>query len=394
LSRKSNNEFYNLSKAEQKSRFKEIAAVFFKLGATAFGGPAAHVAMMDDEIVRKRKWLEKDKFLDLYGATNLIPGPNSTELAIHLGFERGGWLGLFIAGAAFILPAMLIVLVFAMLYVKYGALPEVSSILYGIKPVIIAIVLQALIRLGQSAIKNTTTGIIGAAVIVLSFLGINEILLLALAGLSMVMVSNIPKIKGTKVSSFAPYLIPLGLAVPQQLQGKGMSLSNLLLTFLKIGSVLYGSGYVLLAFLEADFVERLQVLNSQQILDAVAVGQFTPGPVFTTATFIGYLIKGTPGAVLATVGIFLPAFVLVLILNPIISKLRSSRLMSTILDGINVASWGLMAVVSWKLGVSAVIDVPTAILAVLSLFIVFKFKINSAWIVLFGGIAGFALSFI
>lgn len=387
-------EFHTLDKTEQKLRLKEVASVFLKLGTTAFGGPAAHVAMMEDEIVKKRKWLSKEKFLDLYGATNLIPGPNSTELAIHLGYERGGWLGLILAGACFILPAMLIVLAFAVMYVRYGALPEVSNILYGIKPVIIAIVLQALIRLGQSAIKNKITGIIGAAVIILSFLGVNEILLLALAGLFMFVVTNGSKLNKSKLNSFTPALLPLAVLVPSQLQRSGMNVYKVFLSFLKIGSVLYGSGYVLLAFLEAEFVERFAVLTSQQILDAVAVGQFTPGPVFTTATFIGYLIQGTPGAIVATIGIFLPAFVLVGLLNPIIPRLRSSKVISNILDGINVASWGLMAVVSWKLGVSAVVDVTTAILAAVSLFVVFKYKINSAWIVLLGGIAGLVVSLI
>lgn len=391
---KNKHEFYQLSKDEQRSRLKEIASVFLRLGTIAFGGPAAHIAMMDDEIVKKRKWVEKEKFLDLLGATNLIPGPNSTELAIHLGYERGGWLGLLLAGVCFIVPAMLIVLAFAMMYVRYGSLPEVSNILYGIKPVIIAIVVQALIRLGQSAVKNKTLGIIGVGVIVFSLLGVNEILLLAIAGITMALISNINKWSSNRALSIAPFMIPLGMVQPQLTAVKGMSLSSVFLTFLKIGSVLYGSGYVLLAFLEADFVERLGILSSQQILDAVAVGQFTPGPVFTTATFIGYLIQGTPGAILATIGIFLPAFVLVGLLNPLVPKLRSSKLMSSILDGVNVASWGLMAVVSWKLGVSAVVDIPTAILAIVSLVVVFKYKINSAWLVLAGGAAGFLLSLI
>jgi chromate transporter len=394
LDKSSKNEFYALDNVEQKLRLKEIAAVFLKLGTTAFGGPAAHVAMMEDEIVKKRKWLSKEKFLDLYGATNLIPGPNSTELAIHLGYERGGWLGLILAGTCFVLPAMLIVLAFAIMYARYGTLPEVSNILYGIKPVIIAIVLQALIRLGQSAIKNKVTSIVGTAVIILSFLGVNEILLLALAGLFMFIITNTPRLKKGRLNSFSPALLSFTVLVPSQLQKLNMSASRVFLSFLKIGSVLYGSGYVLIAFLESEFVERLGVLSSKQILDAVAVGQFTPGPVFTTATFIGYLIQGIPGAIAATIGIFLPAFVLVGLLNPIIPRLRDSQIVSNILDGINVASWGLMAVVSLKLGVSAVVDMPTAILALVSLFVVFKYKINSAWIVLFGGIAGLVISLI
>jgi chromate transporter len=392
---KNKHEFYYLSSEEKKIRLKEIAVVFLKLGTIAFGGPAAHIAMMDDEIVKKRKWIDKDKFLDLLGATNLIPGPNSTELAIHIGYERGGWLGLILAGAAFILPAMFIVLSFAIAYVTYGELPEISGILYGIKPVIIAIVLQALIRLGQTAIKNKLTAIVGAAVIMLSFLGINEILLIFFAGLFMIIVSGKLKFNKPKVLSFIPISAFVGSSgVPQNLQTMRMGLTTVFLSFLKIGSVLYGSGYVLLAFLESEFVTKYNILTRQQLLDAIAVGQFTPGPVFTTATFVGYLIEGIPGAILATVGIFLPAFVFVGLLNPIVPKLRNSKVVSKALDGVNVASWGLMAVVSWKLGVSAIIDLTTATLAAISLFVVFRFKINSAWIVLAGGIAGFALSFI
>lgn len=387
------NEFYTLTKQEQKSRLKEIAIVFLKLGITAFGGPAAHVAMMDEEIVSKRKWLKKEEFLDIYGATNLLPGPNSTELAIYLGYERGGWIGLILAGACFILPAMLIAIVFAAIYTQYGSLPEVSGIMYGIKPVIIAVLLQALIRLGQSAAKSIPTGVIGAVSIVLSFLGFHELLLLGFAGLIIMLITNIDKLKSPRVSMIIPFLPIANISVHSSEESR-MGLSSLFLTFLKIGSVLYGSGYVLLAFLEADFVERSGVLTSQQLLDAVSIGQFTPGPVFTTATFIGYLLQGVPGAVLATVGIFLPSFVLVGILKPVIPKLRSSSWISGILDGVNVASWGLMAVVSWKLGASAIFDVPTITLAAISLFLVFKYKVNSAWLVLGGGIIGFVLSII
>jgi len=384
-------EFYTLSPVEQNSRLKEIALVFLKLGTTAFGGPAAHVAMMDDEIVKKRKWLEEDKFLDLYGATNLIPGPNSTELAIHLGYERGGWLGLIIAGVCFILPAMLIVTVFAAIYMLYGSLPEISGILYGIKPVIIAIILQALIRLGKTAVKNVPTGIVGVIVIILSLYGFNEIFLLLLSGIIMMLIKNQDNFKGANLLSLVP-IIPVSGFVTKSYVESSITLSALFLTFLKIGSVLYGSGYVLLAFLETNFVERFGVITSQQLLDAVSIGQFTPGPIFTTATFIGYIIHGVPGAILATIGIFLPSFVLVGILNNFIPKLRSSSWVSGILDGVNVASLGLMAVVSWKLGIAAIVDIPTFILAIISMFIVFRYNLNSAWLILSGGAIGFILS--
>jgi chromate transporter len=397
--RKTINEFYTLTKQEQHKRLKEIIVVFLKLGTIAFGGPAAHVAMMDDEIVKKRKWLDKDKFMDLYGATNLLPGPNSTELAIHLGLERGGWRGLILAGSCFILPAMLIVMLVAGLYSSFGTLPEVTGILYGIKPVIIAILLQALIRLGQSSIKNITTGLVGITVIALSFLGFHELILLFATGLTMMLITNRTRLlrKGSSLRSFSPFFaLYAGSQISKLLDGgeadKAMELSKLFLTFLKIGSVLYGSGYVLLAFLESDFVERYGVLTSQQLLDAVSVGQITPGPVFTTATFIGYIIHGSWGAILATIAIFLPAFVLVGLVNPYIGRLRSSTWISGLMDGINVASWSLMAVVSWKLAISAVIDLPTILLTVISIFLVFRFRINSAWLVLGGGLAGYLIT--
>ncbi|MDF2485800.1 MAG: chromate transporter, chromate ion transporter family [Herbinix sp.] len=394
--KKKTNDFYSLSRQNQNKRLKEITLVFLKLGTIAFGGPAAHVAMMEDEIVKKRKWLTKDKFLDLYSATNLLPGPNSTELAIHLGLERGGWRGLILAGGGFILPAMLIVMLVASLYSRYGSLPEISGILYGIQPVIIAILLQALIRLGQSAIKSISKGILGIIVIILSFLGLHELILLFLAGIIMMLLTNSTKLKqgGASLRSFSPFsALFIGGTVSNLLSDgsstdKAMGLSGLFLTFLKIGSVLYGSGYVLLAFLESDFVERYGLLSQQQLLDAVSVGQITPGPVFTTATFIGYLIYGVWGGILATVGIFLPAFILVGLVNPYISRLRSSSWISGLLDGINIASWGLMAVVSCKLAIAAVVDLPTILLAVASFFLVFHLKINSAWLVFGGGLIG------
>lgn len=384
-----NRGFYTLSNTERKKRLKEIAVVFLKLGITAFGGPAAHVAMMDEEIVKKRKWLDRENFLDLYGATNLIPGPNSTELAIHLGYERGGLLGLIIAGVSFIFPAMLIVMSLAAVYVAYGSLPEISGIMYGIKPVIIAVILQALIRLGKSALKNKSSIVLFLMVISLSYFGYNEIFLLFLSGLIMMFIVNRNKFRKFNFALYIPMVsVSLSAYTVKNYIDNSMSLSSIFLTFLKIGSVLYGSGYVLLAFLETYFVEDFGVITTQQLLDAISIGQFTPGPVFTTATFIGYLINGVPGAVAATVGIFLPAFVLVGILNKILPKLRSSSWISGILDGVNVASLGLMAVVSLKLGTAAIVDLPTLILAILSIFVVFKYNVNSAWIVLAGGIIG------
>ncbi|TAH74852.1 MAG: chromate efflux transporter [Anaerolineaceae bacterium] len=379
---------YSLAKEDRIKRLKEIMLVFLKLGITAFGGPAAHVAMMEEEIISKRKWISKEKFMDFYGATNLLPGPNSTELAIHLGYERGGILGLILGGVSFILPAMLSVIVLAVIYGRYGELPEISGISYGIKPVVIAIILQALIRLTKSGLKNTPIIVVTIIVVILSFLGFHEILLLASAGVIIMLIENKKKLKLKQLPMFAAYF-PIFTAGMNTSGGKHISLASVFLNFLKIGSVLYGSGYVLLAFIEADFVERLGLITSDQLIDAVSVGQITPGPVFTTATFVGYLIKGIPGAILATIGIFLPAFILVGALNRIIPKLRQSTWFGGFLDGLNAASLALMAVVNWKLGVSSIIDIPTAILAGISLLLVFRFKINSAWLILGGGLIGY-----
>jgi chromate transporter len=377
-------------------RIKEIAFVFLKLGTTAFGGPAAHIAMMDDEIVKRRKWVSREIFMDLLGASNLIPGPNSTELAIHLGYKRAGWLGLLTAGVCFIMPAMLIVWLFAFLYQRYETLPELSYLLYGIKPVIIAIVLQALWNLGKTSLKSISTIIAGICVVVCFFLGLNELLLLLLAGVSVMLWVNRHNI--SKSSAFLalgpiPWLTMPKIMVSAEITSKvlTMSLTTLFLTFLKIGSVLYGSGYVLLAFLQSNFVERFGVLSSQQLLDAVAVGQFTPGPVFTTATFVGYIIQGNAGAVLATLAIFLPAFVFVALISPWATKLRKSVWLAAFLDGVNAASFGLMAVVSFQLGESALTDVWTVLIAVAALFILVRFKINSVWLVLAGALIGLLL---
>lgn len=366
-----NNRDYNdLNKSEKIERQKEIAKVFLKLGTLAFGGPAAHIAMMDEEIIKKRKWITRDKFMDLIGATNLIPGPNSTELAIHLGFERGGPLGLLIGGTAFILPAMAIVLLFAYIYVEFGDIPQVGSILYGMKPVIMVVILQALYRLGKSVIKNKLYFIIGIFTIGIYILGLGEIPLLFLAGLIMMIIQNKDKIK-KKFFSISP--LPLII---------------IFLTFLKIGSVLYGSGYVLLAFLEAEFVDKLGILTNQQLIDSIAVGQFTPGPVFTTVTFIGYLLRGFPGAILATIGVFIPSFLLVWILNPIVARLRKSSWMSGILDGVNIGALSLMAVVSLKLGLSSLSDPLTIGIFILSLFALIKLKMNSPLVIISGGVIG------
>jgi chromate transporter len=366
-------------------RLRELAALFLKLGITGFGGPAAHIGMMHDEIVKRRKWLSDQEFLDLLGATNLIPGPNSTEMAIHVGYLRAGWPGLITAGTCFIAPAMLIVIILAAIYAKYGTTPQVEWLLYGIKPVVIAIILQALWSLGQEAIKSWLTGITAATVIVLYFLGFNEIALLFGGGLVVMLVLNYKRLH---TQGMAIFLLPIsGLTILAQTVTP-FSLPLMFFTFLKIGSVLYGSGYVLLAFLRSDFVVQYGWLTDQQLLDAIAIGQVTPGPVLTTATFIGYLLGGTPAAILATVGIFLPAFVFVAITNPWIPRMRSSAWLSSLLDGVNAAALGLMAGVTWQLGRSSIIDPLTAIIAAASLVLLFRFKVNSTWLIAGGALIG------
>lgn len=381
--------YAELNPLQQKQRLLELALVFLKLGTIAFGGPAAHIAMMDLEVVNRRQWLSQEKLLDLLGVTNLIPGPNSTELAIHIGYERAGWRGLIIAGSCFILPAMLIVWTLAAIYARYQTLPEVEWLLYGIKPVIIAIVAQALWQLGKKAAKDIPTTAAGVAVIFAFFLGVHELLLLLLAGLGVMLVKNLWRSRsGTAGALLLPVsFVPAPVGSSPAVAAPA-SWHNVFLFFLKIGSVLYGSGYVLLAFLQRDLVERNQWLTSQQLLDAIAVGQFTPGPVFTTATFIGYLLAGNAGAIAGTIGIFLPAFVLVGVINPWVPSLRRSPWVSSVLDGVNAASLGLMAAVTYTLGRAAMVDLLTVVLALLSAIVIFRFKVNSAWLVLAGGVVG------
>jgi chromate transporter len=371
------------------NRLTEVAALFLKLGFTAFGGPAAHIAIMHDEVVVRRKWLTDEEFLDLLGATNLIPGPNSTEMAIHIGYVRAGWQGLLLGGFCFIAPATLIVLALAWLYVQYGTTPQAGWLLYGIKPVVIAIITQALWTLGSKALKNKTLVLVGAIALALYFLGVNEIALLFAGGLVFMLISNAQRFRDLHPM----VLLPLSSVALAQTPIT-FSLPILFLTFLKIGSVLYGSGYVLLAFLRADFVLRLGWLTDQQLLDAVAIGQITPGPLFTAATFIGYLLGGTSGALLATLGIFLPSFIFVAISNPLIPKIRNSAWASSLLDGVNASALGLMAAVTLQLAASSLTDVFAVVIAAVSLILLLRYKVNSTWLIAGGAIAGFILSFI
>jgi chromate transporter len=364
----------------------EVFISFLKLGFTAFGGPAAHIGMFRDEFVRRRKWLTDEVFLDLLGATNLIPGPNSTEMAIHIGFLRAGWLGLIAGGLAFTLPAMLIVLVFARLYVDYGSTPQASWLLYGVKPVMIAIILQALWELGRKAVKGKLTLTIGLACVALYFLDVNEVFLLFAGGLTLMLIQNWTRLRDARASIFVPLLFGLGTAPAS------FGLSTLFLVFLKIGAILYGSGYVLIAFLRADLVERLGWLTEQQLIDAIAIGQITPGPLFTSATFIGYLLGGVPAALIATLGIFLPSYIFVAISNPIIPKLRQSPWAGSLLDGVIVSSLGLMAAVTFQLGLASLVDIPTLLIFTVSAIMLFRFKTSSTWLIVGGAFVGLLTS--
>ena len=366
------------------ARLWELAAVFLRLGCTAFGGPAAHIGIMHDEVVRRRRWMDDQEFLDLLGATNLIPGPNSTELAIHLGLARAGWPGLVVAGVSFILPAMTIVLLLSRAYVAYGSLPQTGWILYGIQPVVIAIIVHALWRLGRSAIHGWLTALLAVGILAGYLAGMNEIALLLAGGLLAMLARNARRLRPVHLG-FA--LLPAaGAGVAQALAS--FSLSTLFFTFLKIGAVLYGSGYVLLAFLRADFIVRLGWLTDRQLIDAVSIGQVTPGPVFTTATFIGYLLGGLPGGLLATLGIFLPSFFFVAISQPLIPRLRQSSWLSGLLDGVNAASLGLMGAVTWQLGRTAVRDPLSAGVALVSAVILLRGRVNSTWLILAGAMLG------
>jgi chromate transporter len=380
-----------------RNAIRELALLFLRLGTLAMGGPAAHIAMMEDEVVRRRRWVTHERFLDMLGVCNLIPGPNSTEMAIHIGHQQAGVPGLLVAGACFILPAAAIVLAIAWAYVRFGAMPQAGGLLYGVKPVIIAVVLQALWGLGRTAIKSRLLAAIAIVGLVASLLDVNDMIVLIGGGVAMVAVraaedragttalATVPTIAGGAPGVKGAALAATALAVP-------FSLTTLFLFFLKVGAVLFGSGYVLLAFLRADLVDRLRWLTEAQLLDAVAVGQVTPGPVFTTATFIGYILGGFRGAMVATIGIFLPSFFFVSISGPLIPRIRRSPLAGAFLDGVNVGAWALMAAVTLFLARAAIVDATTTTLAVLSAFVLIRYRLNSAWLVLGGGLIGLAIT--
>jgi chromate transporter len=363
---------------------KEIAKVFLKLGTIGFGGPAVHIALMEEEVVKKRKWISPDHFLDLIGATNLIPGPNSTEMAMHCGYEKAGWKGLVLAGICFIVPAVVITAIIAWAYRQYGSLPGVQPFLYGIKPAIIAVIVSLMISLGRKALKTVELGIIGAIAATLVLFGFNEILVLFGAGLMGILL-HLAKRKQT-INGIIPVML-------LQINALAVDISNwkLSLIFLKVGAILYGSGYVLFAFLDAELVNT-GLLSRSQLTDAIAVGQFTPGPVFSSATFIGWQIGGMPGAMAATIGIFLPSFLFVALLNPVIPKLRQSKPMSAFLDAVNIASVAIILAICVEMSEESIHDWRAIVIAIASLAITVTFKkINTAFIILGGAIAGWLL---
>ncbi len=378
---------------DRRGRLLELAMLFLRLGMTAFGGPAAHIAMMQEEVVQRRKWLSSEEFLDLLGATNLIPGPNSTEMAIHIGHRRAGWAGLVVAGMCFIVPAAAITLGFAWVYVRFGTVPRVGGVLYGIKPVMIAVVAQALWGLGRSAVKSKALAALGIAAAVAVAVGAPELVVLFGGGFLAAAFLARPS-GGEKPSASNAVGLGIGLTGAAGAASSAVAASpwSLLLVFAKIGSVLFGSGYVLLAFLRDDLVEHRHWMTEGQLVDAVAVGQLTPGPVFTTATFIGYVIDGFGGAAAATLGIFLPAFVFVAFSGLLIPRLRASRRAGAFLDGVNVASLALMGVVTVQLGRAALVDAVTVVLAAVSAVLLVKWKVSSAWLIVGGGLVGVAAS--
>jgi len=366
----------------------ELARLFLKLGIVAFGGPPAHIAMMEDEVVSRRGWLTREQFLDFLGATNLIPGPNSTEMAIHVGRIRAGWLGLLVAGASFILPSAVMVTALAWAYVRFGSLPQVAGLLYGVKPIVIALIVQAVFKLAKTAVKSTWIAVVGVFAALGTVLGVDQVAVLAGGGLLTGLVYWLRSSGRTSAkalflsgSGFSAFAAPSGIAA-------SFSRTALFLVFLKIGAILFGGGYVLVALIRSNLVAGLGWISERQLLDAIAMGQVTPGPLSTTATFIGYLLAGVPGAVIATVAIFLPAFSFVAMSGPLVPRLRQSPVAGAVLDGVNVAALALIAVVSWQLFRAAVVDWTTLVLAGVSFFLLFRYHVNSVWLMLGGAAIG------
>ncbi len=379
----------NSAGSKHPASLLELARLFLKLGSIAFGGPPAHIAMMDDEVVTRRGWLTREQFLDFLGATNLIPGPNSTEMAIHVGRTQAGFPGLIMAGSCFILPASILVTLLAWAYVRFGALPQVAGILYGLKPVVIALIVQAVMKLGATALKSAWIGVVGVLAGLAYALGTDEFLVLAGSGLLAALVHWLRSGR-RKSPAISAGLVGSAITIPGLTTAASFSLTSLGMAFLKIGSILFGGGYVLIPLLRSEFVARLHWISEKQLLDAIAMGQVTPGPLSTTATFIGYILGGLPGAVVATVAMFLPAFFFVAISGPLVPRLRHSPLAGAALDGVNVAALALMAVITWPLFRSAVVDWVTLAITAISLWLLLRVRMNSMWVVLGGAAVGVA----
>lgn len=378
------------SPSPPRGAVREVAATFLRIGLTAFGGPAAHIAIMRHELVERRKWVSEAHFLDLLGATNLIPGPNSSEMTMHLGFVRAGWRGLLAGGVAFLLPAMLIVLGIAWAYVEYGATPAAGWLLYGIKPVIIPLIALALWSLGRAAVKGPVTVAVGIGALALDLLGVNFVAVLLGGGAAVMLLDNARRLRHRPGATLALPLPMLGggLGGLAASSATGFSLWGMALIFLKIGALLYGSGYVLFAYMQADLVQANGWLTEQQLLDAIAIGQFTPGPLSASATFVGYILGGVPGALLATAALYAPAFLVVALSNPLIPRIRNSRWASGFLDGVNVAALALMIAVTWELGQAALVDPFTLVTGAIAAVMLVRWKPSSAWVVLFGAAMG------
>jgi len=367
------------------TKIKEVFLVFFKLGFIAFGGPAAHIAMMEEEIVHKRKWMSQQYFLDMVGATNLVPGPNSTQMTMHCGHVRAGWAGLIVGGLAFIFPAVVFTLLLAILYGKYGEVPAIAPLFYGIKPAVIGIILNATYKLGKKAVKGWQLAILGILSLIASLAGMDEFLIIISLGIIGAFIMYILRNK-TTIQSVIPLLA---------FQPLVLSNTSIFMVFLKIAMVLFGSGYVLIAYIDAEMVEKLGWLTKAQLLDAIAMGQFTPGPVLTTATFVGYQLNGITGALYASAGMFLPSFILVGLLVKLIPLLRKSKILSSFLDAVNVAAVGIMAAVTFKIGMDVGTDWKAWLLMGLSILVAFKFpKVSSVWVIVGGAVIGYGLMMI
>ena len=376
---------------KKSHHIKEVFLLFLKLGCIAFGGPAAHISMMEEEVVTKRKWMSRQYFLDMVGATNLVPGPNSTQMTMHCGHKKGGVLGLFVAGVSFIFPAVTITGVLAWLYTTYGKLPEVTPFIYGIKPAVLVIIAMAILKLGKKAVKSVELAILGILIIIATFLGFNEITVLLLGGIIGAIYFYIKNSHQTKALSFSPIFL---LKLPVITITKITTTSSVFWSFLKVGAILYGSGYVLFAYLDAELVAN-EIISRQELIDAIAIGQLTPGPVLSTATFIGFQINGVWGAIAATIGIFLPSFIFVMLLNPLVDKMRQSKILSYFLDAVNVAAVAIMIVVLIKMSYTTLISYKEILILIVSILLTLKVKkMSSMWLVPIGSVLGYILTLI